>query len=62
MHTGIGCVGIVRFGNDAQKKKYLPKMATGEWIGSFALTEPQRGLGRRRDASTAVLQAATSGS
>ena len=40
VHTGIGCVGIVRFGSDAQKKKYLPKMAAGEWIGSFALTEP----------------------
>jgi acyl-CoA dehydrogenase len=43
VHTGIGCVGIVRFANDAQKQRYLPKMATGEWIGSFALTEPGAG-------------------
>jgi acyl-CoA dehydrogenase len=43
VHTGIGCVGIVRFANDVQKKRYLPKMATGEWIGSFALTEPEAG-------------------
>jgi len=43
VHTGIGCVGIVRFANTAQKQKYLPKMATGEWIGSFALTEPGAG-------------------
>ena len=43
VHVGIGCVGIVRFGNAAQKQRYLPKMATGEWIGSFALTEPQSG-------------------
>jgi acyl-CoA dehydrogenase len=43
VHTGLGCVGLVRFGNEAQKKKYLPKMASGEWIGSFALTEPQAG-------------------
>src|SRR6476659_9396062 len=43
VHTGIGCVGIVRFGSDAQKKRYLPKMASGEWIGAFALTEPQAG-------------------
>ena len=43
VHTGIGCVGIVRFGNEAQKKHYLPKMASGEWIGSFALTEPGAG-------------------
>jgi acyl-CoA dehydrogenase len=43
VHTGIGCVGLVKFGNDEQKKKYLPKMASGEWIGSFALTEPNAG-------------------
>jgi len=43
VHTGIGCVGIVKFGNEEQKKRYLPKMATGEWLGSFALTEPDAG-------------------
>ena len=43
VHTGIGCIGIVRFGSEAQKKKYLPMMARGEWIGSFALTEPGAG-------------------
>ncbi|HEX7481590.1 MAG TPA: acyl-CoA dehydrogenase family protein, partial [Polyangiales bacterium] len=43
MHTGLGCVGLVRFGSDAQKQKYLPEMASGEWIGSFALTEPNAG-------------------
>ena len=43
VHTGIGCVGIIRFGTDAQKRHYLPKMATGEWLGSFALTEPGAG-------------------
>jgi acyl-CoA dehydrogenase len=43
VHTGIGCVGIVRFGNAEQKARYLPKMASGEWIGAFALTEPQSG-------------------
>src|SRR2546422_1352253 len=43
VHTGIGCVGIVRFANEAQKQHYLPKMASGEWIGSFALTEPGAG-------------------
>ncbi|MGZ8231646.1 MAG: acyl-CoA dehydrogenase family protein [Burkholderiales bacterium] len=42
-HTGISTTGIVALGNEAQKKKYLPRMATGEWIGSFALTEPQAG-------------------
>ncbi len=43
VHTGIGCVGLVRFGSEAQKQRYLPKMATGEWIGSFALTEAESG-------------------
>ncbi len=42
-HTGIGTVGIVELGTEEQKKKYLPKMATGEWIGAFALTEPSAG-------------------
>ncbi len=47
VHTGIGCVGIVRFGSDEQKRRYLPKMATGEWLGSFALTEPGSGSDAR---------------
>ena len=56
VHTGIGCVGIVRFGSEAQKKKYLPKMAGGEWIGSFALTEPGAGSDAGALESTAVLK------
>ena len=47
VHTGIGCVGIVRFGSDEQKRHYLPKMANGEWLGSFALTEPDSGSDAR---------------
>ncbi len=43
VHTGLGCVGIVRFGSTEQKQLYLPKMAKGEWLGSFALTEPGAG-------------------
>src|SRR4051812_5917321 len=42
-HTGIGTVGIVELGNERQKKKYLPDMASGEKIGAFALTEPEAG-------------------
>lgn len=42
-HTGIGSVGIVEMGTEAQKQKYLPRMATGEWTGAFALTEPSAG-------------------
>jgi acyl-CoA dehydrogenase len=42
-HTGISSTGIVTIGSPEQKRKYLPRMATGEWIGAFALTEPQAG-------------------
>jgi acyl-CoA dehydrogenase len=42
-HSGIGTVGIVEFGDENQKKKYLPDMATGNKIGAFALTEPSAG-------------------
>ncbi|MFD1334680.1 acyl-CoA dehydrogenase family protein [Oceanobacillus iheyensis] len=42
-HTGIGTVGIVEMGNEQQKQKYLPLMASGEKIGAFALTEPEAG-------------------
>ncbi|HEU4435855.1 MAG TPA: acyl-CoA dehydrogenase family protein, partial [candidate division Zixibacteria bacterium] len=42
-HNGLGCSPIVRFGNEAQKKKYLPDVASGKKIASFGLTEPQAG-------------------
>src|SRR4051794_16718407 len=42
-HTGIGTLPILYFGNDAQKKKYLPKLATGEQKASYCLTEPGSG-------------------
>ncbi|GIO23721.1 acyl-CoA dehydrogenase family protein [Oceanobacillus sp. J11TS1] len=42
-HVGIGSLPIVFFGNEAQKKKYLPKLATGELIAAYALTEPSSG-------------------
>ena len=53
-HTGIGSVGIVELGNEEQKKKYLPNMATGEWIGAFALTEPSAGSNAAKLKTTAV--------
>ncbi|AQS56325.1 MAG: acyl-CoA dehydrogenase family protein [Novibacillus thermophilus] len=53
-HTGIGTVGIVEFGTEEQKRKYLPKMATGEWIGAFALTEPSAGSQAYNLQTTAV--------
>jgi acyl-CoA dehydrogenase len=42
-HTGISTAGIVALGSPEQKRRYLSRMASGEWIGAFALTEPQAG-------------------
>ena len=42
-HTGISTTGITSLGNTEQKQRFLPKMASGEWVGAFALTEPQAG-------------------
>ena len=53
-HTGIGGVGIVELGNEAQKKKYLPDMASGDRIGAFALTEPAAGSHASNLKTTAV--------
>lgn len=53
-HTGISTTGITALGNEEQKKKYLPRMASGEWIGCFALTEPQAGSDPAAMRTTAV--------
>ncbi len=42
-HTGIGTLPIVWYGTEAQKRKYLPKLATGEWIAAYALSESSSG-------------------
>ncbi|MGZ3537423.1 MAG: acyl-CoA dehydrogenase family protein [Thermodesulfobacteriota bacterium] len=54
-HTGIGSLPIVFFGTKDQKKRYLPKMATGEIIGAYALTEPEAGSDALNSKSTAIL-------
>ncbi|MDV7271246.1 acyl-CoA dehydrogenase family protein [Thioclava sp. A2] len=43
VHSSVGCAPILRFGTEDQKARFIPKMASGEWIGGFALTEPQAG-------------------
>ncbi len=43
VHSSVGCVPILKFGTEEQKQRFLPKLASGEWIGGFALTEPQAG-------------------
>ena len=42
-HTTIGTLPIVYFGTEEQKARYLPRLASGEWIGAYALTEPESG-------------------
>ncbi|WP_214849490.1 acyl-CoA dehydrogenase family protein [Exiguobacterium sp. s138] len=57
-HVGIGSLPIVFFGNEEQKQKYLPKLASGEWIASYALTEPGSGSDALGAKTTAVLNEA----
>ncbi len=42
-HTGIGLLPILWYGTDEQREKYIPKMMSGEWMSSYALTEPSAG-------------------
>jgi len=55
-NNGIGSQGIVLDGTPAQKQRYLPKLASGEWIGCFALTEPEAGSDAASIQTTAELQ------
>lgn len=54
-HTGIGTLPIVFFGNEEQKKKYLPKLASGEWCAAYCLTEPNAGSDALNAKTKAVL-------
>lgn len=56
-HTGIGTLPILYYGNDAQKKKYIPKLATGEWKAAYCLTEPDSGSDANSGKTKAVLTA-----
>ncbi|GAK08492.1 LOW QUALITY PROTEIN: butyryl-CoA dehydrogenase [Geomicrobium sp. JCM 19038] len=54
-HVGIGSLPIVFFGNEDQKKKYLPKLSSGELIAAYALTEPSSGSDALGAKTTAIL-------
>jgi len=54
-HAGIGTLPILYFGTEEQKKKYIPKLATGEWKGSYGLTEPGSGSDALGAKTTAIL-------
>ena len=56
-HTGIGTLPILYFGTEEQKKKYIPKLASGEWKGAYGLTEPNSGSDALGAKTTAVLSA-----
>lgn len=54
-HTGIGTMPITLYGNEEQKKKYVPKLASGEWFGAYCLTEPDAGSDANSGKTKAVL-------
>ena len=54
-HTGIGILPILLYGTEAQKKEFLPKLASGEWFGSYCLTEPGAGSDANSGKTKAVL-------
>ncbi len=56
-HTGIGSLPILYFGNDEQRNKYIPKLASGEWKGAYGLTEPNSGSDALGAKTSATLSA-----
>ncbi|AUD02367.1 acyl-CoA dehydrogenase family protein [Spirosoma pollinicola] len=56
-HTGIGTLPIVYYGNEDQKSKYLPKLASGEWKAAYCLTEPDSGSDANSGKTKATLTA-----
>jgi acyl-CoA dehydrogenase family protein 9 len=56
-HQSIGCKGLMMFGTDEQKKKWLPQLASGQMIAAFALTEPEAGSDAAAQRTTAAYDA-----
>jgi alkylation response protein AidB-like acyl-CoA dehydrogenase len=54
VNNSLVCWGIEKFGNEAQKQKYLTKLATGEMIGAFCLSEPEAGSDATSQSTTAI--------
>ncbi len=54
-HTGIGTLPILYYGNETQKQKYVTKLATGEYIGAYCLTEPEAGSDANSGKSKAII-------
>ena len=56
VNNSLVCWGIEKFGSEDQKLRYLPKLASGEWIGSFCLSEPEAGSDATSQRTTAIDQ------
>jgi len=56
VNNSLVCWGIETYGTEEQKARYLPKLATGEWIGSFCLSEPEAGSDATSQRTTAIDQ------
>ena len=54
VNNSLVCYGIEAYGSDAQKEKYLPKLASGEMVGAFCLSEPEAGSDATSQATTAI--------
>jgi alkylation response protein AidB-like acyl-CoA dehydrogenase len=54
-HTGIGTLPLLYYGNDEQHQKYIPRLATGEWLAAYCLTEPGAGSDANAGKTKAVL-------
>jgi alkylation response protein AidB-like acyl-CoA dehydrogenase len=54
VNNSLVCWGIETYGTEAQKAKYLPKLSSGEWIGSFCLSEPEAGSDATSQRTTAI--------
>ncbi|MDY0394999.1 acyl-CoA dehydrogenase family protein [Virgibacillus halophilus] len=59
IHSGVGTLPYVYFGTEVQKKRYLPKLASGEWVGAYALTEPNAGSDALAASTTAKIDETT---
>ncbi len=54
VNNSLVCWGLETYGTDEQKQKYLPKLSSGEWIGSFCLSEPEAGSDATSQQTTAI--------
>ncbi|NNE28660.1 MAG: acyl-CoA dehydrogenase, partial [Saprospiraceae bacterium] len=54
VNNSLVCWGLEEYGSDQQKEKFLPKLATGEWIGAFCLSEPEAGSDATSQRTTAI--------